>query len=66
MIDTFSCIPFDLPHLIFKEELALRQNFSVKEFLLKFKDVDATSDRRSVLYVNVWFADVTPVKINVT
>ena len=23
MMDTFSCIPFDLPHLIFKEELAL-------------------------------------------
>ena len=23
MIDTFSCIPFDLPHLIFKEELAV-------------------------------------------
>ena len=24
MIDTFSCIPFDLPHLIFKEELAMK------------------------------------------
>ena len=24
MIDTFSCIPFDLPHLIFKEELAIK------------------------------------------
>ena len=24
MIDTFSCIPFDLPHLIFKVELAMK------------------------------------------
>ena len=24
MIDTFSCIPFDLPHLIFKVELAIK------------------------------------------
>ena len=24
MIDTFSCIPFDLPHLIFKEELVIK------------------------------------------
>ena len=24
MIDTFSCIPFDLPHLIFKVELAVK------------------------------------------
>ena len=24
MIDTFSCIPFDSPHLIFKEELAIK------------------------------------------
>ena len=56
MIDTFSCIPFDLPHLIFKEELAIKSHFSVKEFLLKFKEVDATGDRRSILYVNVLFA----------
>ena len=27
--------------------------FSVKEFLLNFKEVDATSDRRSVLYVKI-------------
>ena len=53
MVDTFSGIPFDLPHLIFKEELAIKQHFSVKEFLLKFKEVDDTSGRRSVLYVNV-------------
>ena len=33
------CIPFDLPHLIFKEELAIKLYFSVKEFLLKF-DLD--------------------------
>ena len=30
--------------------------FSFKQFLLKFKEVDATSDRRSVLYVNAKFA----------
>ena len=24
MIDTYSCIPFDSPHLIFKVELAIR------------------------------------------
>ena len=24
MIDTFSCIPFDLPHLTFKEELGIK------------------------------------------
>ena len=24
MIDTFSCIPFDLPNLIFKEEFAIK------------------------------------------
>ena len=53
MIDTFSCIPFDLPHLIFKAELAIKLLFSVKEFLLKLKEVEAASERRSVLYVNV-------------
>ena len=53
MIDTLSCIPFDLPHSIFKKELAIKQHFSVKEFLLMFNEIDATSDRRSVLYVNV-------------
>ena len=56
MTDTFSCIPFDLPHLIFKEEHAIKYHFSVKEFLLKFNEIDATSNRRSVLYVNVSFA----------
>ena len=53
MIDTFSCIPLDLAQLIFKVNLLKSNTFSFKEFLLKFKDVDATSDRRSVLYVNV-------------
>ena len=55
MIDTFSCISFDLSHLIFKVELAIKY-FSLKEFLLKFKEVDDTSDRHSVLYVKVYFA----------
>ena len=53
MIDTLSCIPFDFPHLNFKKELAVKQHFSVKEFLLMFNEIDATSDRRSVLYVHV-------------
>ena len=53
MIDTLSCIPFDLPHLIFNKELAIKQHFSVKEFLLMFNEIGATSDRRSVLYVSV-------------
>ena len=38
MIDTFSCIPFELPHLIFKVELAINNTFSFKEFLLIFKE----------------------------
>ena len=57
MIDTFSCITFDLSHLIFKVARAIKLRFfSFKEFLLKFKEVDATCDHRSVLYVNVYFA----------
>ena len=55
MIDTFSCIPFEVPHLIFIEELAIK-HFSLKEFLLKFNETDASSERRSVLYVYVQFA----------
>ena len=43
MIDTFSCTPLDL----------YKATFSFKEFLLKFKEADATNDRRSVHYVNV-------------
>ena len=53
MIDTLSCIPFDLPLSIFKKKLAIKQHFSVKEFLVMYNEIDATSDRRSVLYVNV-------------
>ena len=50
MIDSFSCIPFGLPHLIFKEELAIRNTFSDKEFLLKFNEINAeNSDFYSVL-----------------
>ena len=26
MLDTFSCIPFDLPHLIFKVQLAIKKH----------------------------------------
>ena len=39
MTDTFH---FDLPHLIFKEVTL----FSLKEFVIKLKEADATSDRR--------------------
>ena len=46
---SFSCIPFDLPHL----NLLWNYTFSFKGFLFNLKGVDATSDRRSVLYVNV-------------
>ena len=53
MIDTFSCIPFDLPHLIFKVEPAIQYHFFFKKFLLKTKEAYAPSDRRSVLYINV-------------
>ena len=72
MIDTFTCIPFDLPRLIFKKNLLLSNTFSFDEFLPKFKEVDATSNRRSVLYFisNLHkvtsFFDVTAVNINVT
>ena len=61
IIDTFSGILFDLPHLIFKEK---SNTFSFKAFLFKFKDkeVDATSNRRSLLYVNIKFFDITALK----
>ena len=70
MIDTFSCIHFDLPHLIFKEELAIKYTFSYKEFLLKFNEINATSDCRSVPFFTLTsnlhkvrsFFDVTAVK----
>ena len=51
MIVTFSCIPFDLPHLISKVELAIKYNFSFKESLFKFKEANATSDRHLALYL---------------
>ena len=37
MIDTFSCIPFDLPHLIFKVELAISLHFFLKSFYSSLK-----------------------------
>ena len=37
MIDSFSFIHFDLPHMIFKAELALKLNLSFKEILVQFK-----------------------------
>ena len=71
MIDTFSWIPFDLPHLIFKVDLAIKYHFFLKEFLLKFKEADATTDPvrfytlTSNLHSDVIF-DVTAIKTNVT
>ena len=50
MIDSFSCILFDVPQLTFKLN---DKTFSCKKFLLKFQEADASSDRRSFLYVNV-------------
>ena len=69
MIDTFSCIPFDLPHLIFKVELAL---FPLKGFCLSLKKstLPATAVRfftfTSNLHKVTSFFDVTAVKTNVT
>ena len=37
----------------FKKNLLKSDTFSFKEFQLKFKEADASNDRRSVLYVNV-------------
>ena len=55
MIDTFSCIIFDLPHLIFKEELAIKKYFSVKEFYssLKKSTLPATAVRIFTLTTNL-------------
>ena len=51
-----SCIPFDFTYLVFKVEFAIKHFFSFKEFLLKFKQTDLNSYRRSVVYVHVEFA----------
>ena len=72
MIDTFSCIPFDLPHLIFKVELAIKLFFPLKSFCFSLKNstLPATADRvftfTSNLHKVTSFFDVTAVKTNVT
>ena len=69
MIDTFSSIPFDLPHLIFEVELAL---FPLKGYYLSLKKsmLPATAVRfftfTSNLHKVTSFFDVTAVKTNVT
>ena len=69
MIDTFSCIPFDLPHLIFKVDLAL---FPLKGFYLSLKKstLPPTAVRFFTLTSNLHkvtsFSAVTDVKTNVT
>ena len=69
MIDTFSCIPFDLPHFIFKVKFAL---FPLKGFYLSLKKstLPATAVRfftfTSNLHKVTSFFDVTAVKTNVT
>ena len=42
MIDTFSCIPFDLPHLIYKDEHA-------------FKSFTSSSKKPTLLATAIWF-----------
>ena len=69
MIATYSCIPFDLPHLIFKVEIAL---FPLNGYYLSLKKstLPATAVRffrfTSNLHKVTSFFDVTAVKINVT
>ena len=71
MIDTFSCIPLNLPHLIFKVELAVIL-FPLKSFYssLKKSMLPATAVRLFTLTSNLHkvtsFFDVTAVKTNVT
>ena len=72
MIDTFSCIPFDLPHLIYKVELAIKYFFPLKSFYSSLKNLTlpATAVRFFTLMSNLHkvtsFFDVTAVKFNVT
>ena len=69
MIDTISCLPFDLPHLIFNVELAF---FSFKDSYssLKKSTLPATAVRFFTLTSNLHkvtsFFYVTAVKTNVT
>ena len=69
MIDTFSCIPFDQPHLIFKVELCYEITLSpLKGFYLSLKKstLPATAVRFFTLTSNLHkvtsFSDVTAVK----
>ena len=73
MIDTFSCIPFELPHLVFQSgtyyEITL---LPLKGFCLSLKKstLPATAVRfftfTSNLHKVTPFYDVTAVKTNVT
>ena len=69
MIDTFSCIPFDLPNLIFKEEFCNKVTlFSLKSFYssLTKSTLQATAVRFVTSAFNLHkvtsFSDVTAVK----
>ena len=55
MIDTFSCIPFDLPHLIYSVELAIKYVFPLKSFYLSLKNstLPATALRFLTLTYNL-------------
>ena len=73
MIDTFSCIHFDLPHLIFKVELAIKLHFfPLKSFYssLKRSTIPVAAVRFFTLTSNLHnvtsFFDVTAGKTNVT
>ena len=69
----FFCIPFDLPYLIFKVELAVKSHsFPLKAFYLSLKEstLPATAIRfftfTSNLHKETSFFDITVVKTNVT
>ena len=39
--DTFSCVPFDLPHLIFQRRTCCKVTLlSIEEFLLKLNEIE--------------------------
>ena len=51
MINTFSCIPFDLPLIFQSRAFYTVKFFSFKDFLLKFEEADATSE--AALFFNL-------------
>ena len=72
MMDTFSCIPFNLPHLIFEKRICYKATlFPFKSFYscLMISTLPATGVRLLTLTSNLLsdiIFDVTAVKTNVT